>query len=467
MLNKTQQNILDATLQFLFENIEEEITPSFAIKAFETILDDTLEEAYSLAHRGQFHELYSKETAFKAAGIFDSMKQIQDILKHPYPQNRSTGSPYVGQEPGYAVYEPNGHGNGIEKEPIGLLSLTGRNDNTAEPVTRDDVVQYVITKINDEVHKLTLRKQLHEACELDDLFLVSKLLEEGVDPNANGDYGFRPIHKAAMNGNIDLAKILLKAGADPKQKNIFKDSPLHWAAWMGNVEILDFFISNISDIKLDEINEKGKTALIGAVHGGHIEVVKYLLKKDICPTEAELQESITFGFFNIFELLIQSTQLDVNALNRLLIDAVESSQPEIVKYLLSLGAEVNLKLIEEKNCFFGIDGNSLLHLAVSIHPNRVSPEVIRILIDHGADVNAHTPGEYTPLNSHLRSRSPRHRSIWTKKHDEIAKILLQNHADPNIVNDLGYTALKIFILEYQYTHSVSVLGVTPAQIRHS
>ncbi len=83
-----------------------------------------------------------------------TQKQILDVTIDYHPQNRSTGSPYVGQEPGYVLYEPNGHGKGIAREPEGLLSLTARNDSSTSPVTREDVINYICEKVNGKLQEL-------------------------------------------------------------------------------------------------------------------------------------------------------------------------------------------------------------------------------------------------------------------------------------------------------------------------
>ena len=99
MLNKTQQYLLDAFLKYSFLDIEEQQS-SLAIRAFQTITGSIS---------------IMDEPIFQSKGIIDAIKEIINILNHPCPQNRSTGSPYVGQEDGYVVWEPDGHGFGSRK----------------------------------------------------------------------------------------------------------------------------------------------------------------------------------------------------------------------------------------------------------------------------------------------------------------------------------------------------------------
>jgi ankyrin repeat protein len=336
MLNKTQQNILDGTLKFLFEAIRE-VQPALAIKAFELILSLKVS-----SKEGNF---------FVQLDIFDSIKQLREILEHPYPQNRSTSTPYLGQIPGYAVYEPNGHGKGWEKEPLGLLSLTARNDGTAPPITRKDVVDYIVSQIKKNIREIKLEQQLHQACETKDLLRVSTLLQDGVDPNANGENQFKPLHIAAKNGSINLAEILIKAGADLKQKNSFGDSPVYWAASMGNVDVLNFFFSQLNDINLNETNESNKTALMGAISGGHLSVIECLIKHGLRSTAEDVMELISDNSaelaknrHNIFKILISNAQFDENEFEDFLLGAAKYKRFDILRYLLARSASVDDRL---------------------------------------------------------------------------------------------------------------------------
>ncbi len=85
------------------------------------------------------------------------VEQIRQVFAHPNPQNRSISNPYVGQEPGMALWFPDGvdHiASNLHREPLGLLSLSAINDGTAEPVTKADVTEYITNEINQRINEL-------------------------------------------------------------------------------------------------------------------------------------------------------------------------------------------------------------------------------------------------------------------------------------------------------------------------
>lgn len=65
--------------------------------------------------------------------VVDALRQLIQILSHPYPQNRSQGSPYCGQDDGHVNWFDAAHDKVI-REPQGLLSLT----NLENPPARHD-----------------------------------------------------------------------------------------------------------------------------------------------------------------------------------------------------------------------------------------------------------------------------------------------------------------------------------------
>ena len=63
-----------------------------------------------------------------------------------------------------------------------------------------------------------------------DLAAIAALLQQGVDPNAQDDNGFAPLHFAAQESLPEVARLLLDAGADPNIRDKFGNGPLFRAA---------------------------------------------------------------------------------------------------------------------------------------------------------------------------------------------------------------------------------------------
>lgn len=139
MLNGTQHQIMEATLQFMLEGIVEDVTKADALAGLKATKDEALYEA--------------QHSHFAALGILESLDAIRRIYQHPCPQNRAVGSQYVGQETGLAVWR-DPISKRICKEPLGLLGLTATNDDTAEPVTAQDVWAYIDAAIAEQQERI-------------------------------------------------------------------------------------------------------------------------------------------------------------------------------------------------------------------------------------------------------------------------------------------------------------------------
>jgi ankyrin repeat protein len=106
--------------------------------------------------------------------------------------------------------------------------------------------------------------------------------------------------------------------------------------------------------------------------------------------------------------------------NRSLFDAIRNDNVKSAKYFLKKEIDIN----EIRN------GLTALTLAVSLN----LPEMVKLLLDKGADVNLPNENRDTPLILAVSAGNL-----------EIARILLNNDADINLVNRYGDTTLEIAI----------------------
>lgn len=182
-LNETQKNILNTVL--LYQICTDSISSSLAAGVFEEFLENIIkyEETESAEDKLKKQELLQSNLE-RIGNIYcnyayenrDSMKQIFKIMTHPCPQNRTTGSPYVGQELGMAVWKDE-DGN-IQREPVGLLSLTANSDNTATPVTRNDVAKYITSQIEESVTEIKNKVSFLKAVENGDIPRVTSMIDQ-------------------------------------------------------------------------------------------------------------------------------------------------------------------------------------------------------------------------------------------------------------------------------------------------
>ena len=147
--------------------------------------------------------------------------------------------------------------------------------------------------------------------------VVKVLLQRGAQAEAPGRSGTTPLSAAAFNGDTASVKLLLAAKADIKTTDISGKSPIIYAAARGFQSIVVLFLNSGIDINskyehdltllmwasghtndvpetdglalvkmlidkgahLDEVDDRGKTALMMAAELGHIEAVKELLQR--------------------------------------------------------------------------------------------------------------------------------------------------------------------------------------------
>ncbi|MES2356148.1 MAG: hypothetical protein V4568_17440, partial [Pseudomonadota bacterium] len=143
-LNETQKNILEGTLNYLLGDVSEFNNKSHAYKVLELMSSPN---SMSLSEKNKLQQW----------DVLGEVEQIREILAHPNPQNRSVSYPYIGQEPGMALSYPYGAEHieaNLQREPLGLLGLTASNDDTALPVTKADVTEYIIKEINNRIENL-------------------------------------------------------------------------------------------------------------------------------------------------------------------------------------------------------------------------------------------------------------------------------------------------------------------------
>ncbi len=91
--------------------------------------------------------------------------------------------------------------------------------------------------------------------------------------------------EAALHGRgseaLEMAEALVKVGVDPNSRNN-GFTALHWAAYKNNTDLVKLLMSQ-RDIKLDEFDPDGDTALTRAVDRGSLEIVEMLLQAGASP----------------------------------------------------------------------------------------------------------------------------------------------------------------------------------------
>ena len=300
---------------------------------------------------------------------------------------------------------------------------------------------------------------IFEAAERGTVNDVKYLVSQGTDVNAKRPDGWMPIHVAAHhNPNVDVLEYFVSLGYDVNEKNYDHNelTLLHCAAWMNtNVEVVKYLVSQGADVNAK--NGVGWTPLHeAAARNSNLEVLRYLISQradvharnndgrtplDTANTEekrAILRAAATpyvSSFSSICEAAKHGTVhdvayfirngADVNGVENewnftpLLEAAAHNPSVEILRYLVSQGANVNVKNSAEWTPlhYAAENGNvAALQILVSagadVHArNNIdwtplhhaaqngSAESMTVLIASGADINARAQGHFTPLDT--------------------------------------------------------------------
>jgi ankyrin repeat protein len=220
----------------------------------------------------------------------------------------------------------------------------------------------------------------------------------GLNPNMVTKDGYTPLHRLAYN-NKDKAifNLFLAAGADVNQKDTNGNTPFINAAARNNIEMVKLLSTDVSNFNAK--NNEGQTPLMLALENNTPEVVEYLLSKG---ADAALSDNsgnsmayywaASYNAKNIaaFEekrkmlenkdVVFDTAQADGNTLYHL---AAKNNNVSLAKKLDGLGINVNAKNAE---------GLTPLHLAAM---KAEDDTLMKYLISKGADINIKTDFEET------------------------------------------------------------------------
>ena len=202
------------------------------------------------------------------------------------------------------------------------------------------------------------------------------LIERGANVNARSKQGRTPLMVASLRrGGSDIVELMLSKGADVTvQDNRRSDTALGLAASVGEVETMRLLLAKGADPKLPD--RTGATPVNLASYSRRPEAVRLLIQKGVDVNAANTSAG----------------PLQRNGpINRLQITALHNAAAfgpvEMVRDLLEAGADVQAR-----------DGRGLTPLSFALATEYPSPEILRTLLRAGADVNARDNTGETPLD---------------------------------------------------------------------
>ncbi len=119
---------------------------------------------------------------------------------------------------------------------------------------------------------------LHWAAHWDDMATADALLRRGARVDTANDYGATPLSLACANGSGRMVERLLKAGANARAVVPTGETMLMLAARTGSVEAVSFLMAAGADLQTIEATT-GQDALMWATAERHPDVVRLLLER--------------------------------------------------------------------------------------------------------------------------------------------------------------------------------------------
>jgi uncharacterized protein len=291
--------------------------------------------------------------------------------------------------------------------------------------------------------------------------IVRLLIEHGADVNAKGTaYGETALIWAAQENHAEAAKVLIAHGAEVNARSSAlaqsKDrfglegvltilphgnwTPLMYAARQGSLETARLLVE--AGATLNVTDPDGTTALVLAIINGHYDTAAMLTEKGADPNITD-----TAGMAALY------AAVDMNTLGQVYGRPDRPSSDkltalDLMKILLTHGANPNAALLTPTLQRAHTPGDGSLNVgttALMRAAKNGDTATIRLLLEHGADVNAQQKNGTTPLMfaSGLGYGTGVFSTDFATPAEllESVKVLVAAGADVNAVSDAGETPL--------------------------
>lgn len=236
-----------------------------------------------------------------------------------------------------------------------------------------------------------------DATQENTLSLLTYLEELGIQPNITTAKGITPLHKIANATDTKVFEFFLNKGVDINKQDEQGNTALFNAAGRNTLAAVKFLAEKSNAVTT--VNKKGETALTRAIRTNTDEVVAYLISKG---ADVHLKDkngnNLAFHLIQSFNgkgkaffdkkiaalqkggLSIAEKQKDGRTLLHL---AVDKNDLELVKKVSDFKIDVNAK---------DANGNTALHYAAMKSKN---DKILKFLISLGADTNIKTDFDET------------------------------------------------------------------------
>ncbi len=285
----------------------------------------------------------------------------------------------------------------------------------------------------------SLEDTLVGAARAGDLEAIKQYIADGADVNAL-HFEMPLLTWAAMMGQTEAAELLLQHGAEVNGRNKDGNTALHLAMFLGRTETAQLLLKSGADITSK--NDDGATPI--DTLGVPWEMTK--MTAEFMGVELE-REEVEAGKAKIREMFSGDTKpkggtlpnVEDNSTDLWLSEAAFTGDLEALRQALTDGADPNTKDPQS--------GSTLLATAALMGHT----EVVGLLLEHGADVNARSRDGGTAL----------HAAAFLGR-AEIVKHLLDKGADTTLRNNMGGTPIEGAELNWLITKGI--LGMLKLEV---
>jgi ankyrin repeat protein len=308
------------------------------------------------------------------------------------------------------------------------------------------------------------------AAEVGDPEMLKVLLEAGADADSPNPDGQTALLAVARTGNVAAAQLLLKHGATVDAREKWGgQTALMWASARRHPEMMQLLISKGADVNARSIDRNyqrhvtaegrpknldsgGFTPLLYAARENCVACVEVLLKhaadidlqdpdgvspllvaimnanwdlaRQLIVAGADVNQWDIFGEAPLFTAVGDRRQIDGG---RASIDPLNTTDGlTIVKTLLARGADPNMQLFfKPANVRGAINSRGATPLIRAA--NNGDLEVVKLLLEHGADATLYMADRQTPIHAVLAGRSSEQQAL------ELIRVLHKAGADVNVI----------------------------------
>lgn len=287
------------------------------------------------------------------------------------------------------------------------------------------------------------------AAKLGNLEIVEFLLQNGAKPSVACTCVHRnkaALHFACENCHADSAQIvefLLNAGANLEQETFDFEKALHFACEFNNPPVVECLVQSGADINCVNLDGKSPLSLACSRQKNvrSLSIIKFLIDSG-----ADVNNSDGMQNIHPVRLLIQNKNLEavqylidkelLSENENFLTDAVLTSNPNMVKLLIDHQNNINRT--------YSLFELTPLHQAC-MSPV-VSPEIVEILLTHGANPNVKSKTQETPLHYACQ-----------KGNVQKVVLLLKFGANVNSTNKHGFSPLDACVIKSCCTTEMKLL----------